>query len=122
MELGLEVALRMGFRVYLRADPISTPQSYFTTLYVSQEHRKTMGLAITASHNPAQYVGIKFTVPIVHAIGYDCGPLGGLTKIREIYHSNEKFLATSGGSLQMLDLSREYVEFSLKQAGIVPEI
>ena len=66
MELGVDVAMRMGFRVFLRAEPISTPQSYFTTLYVSQEHRKTMGLAITASHNPAQYVGIKFTVPIVH--------------------------------------------------------
>jgi phosphomannomutase len=120
MELGIDVALRMGFRVFLRAEPISTPQSYFTTLYVSQEHRKTMGLAITASHNPSQYVGIKFTVPIVHAIGYDCGPMGGLTKVREIYHDTQKFPGVSGGSLHLLDLSREYVDFSLKAAGISP--
>src|SRR4029078_4507911 len=109
-----------GFRTYLRAEPISTPQSYFTTHCVSQEHRKTMGLAIAASHNPAQYVGIKFTVPIVHAIGYDCGPMGGLTKVREIYHSPQKVEAKSGGSLDLLDLAREYVDFSLKQAGIAP--
>ena len=73
------------------ADPISTPQGYFVALRTSARHPKTMGLAITASHNPAQYIGIKFTVPTVQAIGLDCGPLGGLTKVREIYHSDETF-------------------------------
>ena len=53
MELGVQVALRMGFRVFLRPEQISTPQGYFTALYVSQQHPKTMGLCITASHNPA---------------------------------------------------------------------
>jgi phosphomannomutase len=120
MELGIDVAMRMGFRVFLCTNPISTPQSYFTTLHVSREHRQTMGLAITASHNPSQYVGIKFTVPLVHAIGYDCGPMGGLTRVREFYHSAQKFEPKTGGSLHVLDLSREYVEFSLGQAGIAP--
>lgn len=120
MELGVEVALRMGLRVFLRPDPISTPQSYFTALQVSQEYPGTMGLAVTASHNPKQYVGLKFTVPTVQAIGLDCGPMGGLRRIREIYHSDEKFPAVAGGSLRLLDLTRPYIEFSMRQAGVRP--
>lgn len=120
VELGSEVALRMGFRLYVRLEPISTPQSYYTTLFVSEFHRHTMGLTITASHNPKEYVGIKFTVPVVQAIGLDCGPLGGLTKIRELYHSPEQFPRARGGCLQSLDLGREYVDFSLGLAGIEP--
>jgi phosphomannomutase len=116
LELGVETALRMGLRTFVRYEPISTPQGYFTSLWVSQEHPKTMGLGITASHNPKQYVGIKFTVPAVHAIGLDCGPLGGLTKVREIYHSLERFPETPGGSLTVLDLTREYLEFSSQAA------
>jgi len=77
-----------------------------------------MGLGITASHNPKQYIGIKFTVPTVHAIGLDCGPLGGLTKVREIYHSAERFPDIAGGSLAVLDLAREYISFSLEAAGV----
>ena len=118
MELGIEAALRMGFRVYLRPEPISTPQSYFSALWVSQEHRKTIGLTITASHNPKQYVGVKFTVPVVHAIGENCGPMGGLTKIRELYRGGRRFESATGGSLQLLDVGREYLEFSMKAAGI----
>lgn len=120
MELGVDVALRMGFRVFMQANPISTPQGYYTALHVTQQHPKTMGLAITASHNPAQYIGVKFTVPTVAAIGYDCGPKGGLTRIREIYHSAQKAEAQSGGTLTLLDLTQQYIDFSLQAAGVAP--
>ena len=120
LEIGVDTAIHMGFRVFLRTEPISTPQGYFTALHVSQEHPKTMGLVVTASHNPWEYIGVKFTVPTVHAIGQDCGPMGGLTKIREIYHSPQQFPAIAGGSLQLLDLTQEYIDFSLQQAGIKP--
>jgi phosphomannomutase len=120
MELALDVAVRMGLSVFCRTEPVSTPQSYFTTLWVSQQRRNTMGLTITASHNPAAYIGVKFTVPIVHAIGADCGPMGGLTRIREIYHGRDAASPKAGGSLTLLDLSREYIEFSMKQAGVAP--
>src|SRR5437870_11265184 len=43
MELGVAAAMRMGFRVFVRPEQISTPQGYFTALYVSQQHPKTMG-------------------------------------------------------------------------------
>ena len=118
MEIGIDQAVKMGFRVFARMEPTSTPQSYFQTLTVSQEHPNCMGLTITASHNPASYVGVKFVVPTVQAIGFDCGPLNGLAKVRELYHSAERFVANNGGSLTLVDLDREYVDYSMKHAGV----
>ncbi|MEW5816605.1 MAG: hypothetical protein AB1798_14585 [Spirochaetota bacterium] len=118
MEIGLETARKAGFRVYCCTDPISTPQSYFTALWVTREHPQTFGFTITASHNPAKYVGLKFTVPVVQAIGLDCGPLGGLRRIREIYHSREKLPAAGNSSLNLVNLTDEYIRFSMHAAGI----
>lgn len=118
LELAVDTAMRMGFRTFACPDAVSTPQSYFLTLSVSQEHPKTMGLTITASHNPKDYIGVKFTVPVVQAIGLDCGPEGGLTAVRRIYHSNEAFDPVSGGSLHLLNVQREYIDFSMRHAGV----
>jgi phosphomannomutase len=120
MEIGIETAVAAGFRVLARTEQVSTPQSYFTTLWATVRHPKTMGLSITASHNPSPYIGVKFVVPPVHAIGADCGPKGGLTRIRSIYHSNAKLEPSGTGDLELLDLSREYIDFSLHHAGIAP--
>ncbi len=120
MEIGVESAVACGFRVIVNPNPISTPQSYFNTLYFSQENRGTMGLTVTASHNPAQYVGVKFTVPVVHAIGYDCGPSGGLRRVRELYHSNARPPVGGGGRPELINLQSQYVDFSLRTAGVRP--
>ncbi len=119
IEIGMEEALRIGWPVYLNPKPASTTQGYFTAMQISRERPNTMGLVITASHNPAQYIGVKFTVPTVRAIGEDCGPLRGLTKIREIYHSAAKFESSARrGVLTMVDMEREYVDFSLQHANV----
>ena len=119
LEIGINTAVRLGFRVIACCDAISTPQGYFVALRTTAKHPKTMGLAITASHNPAHYIGIKFTVPVVQAIGLDCGPLGGLAKVREIFHSDAKFPQQRGGELYLLNHpTREYVEHSLNAAGV----
>jgi len=120
MEVAAEEAVRQGFRVFLSAEPISTPQSYFNTLWVSQQHPNTMGLTITASHNPRQYIGMKFTVPVVAAIGLDCGPHGGLTKIRELYHDGEPCPSQPGGSMELIDLTDKYIDYSLEAANLKP--
>ncbi|MDM8007700.1 MAG: hypothetical protein QUV05_16285 [Phycisphaerae bacterium] len=120
LEIAVDEACRQGLRVIACTDPMSTPQSYYLTLKVSLEHPDTMGLTITASHNPQQYIGVKFTVPTVRAIGLDCGPNGGLTRIRELYHSNERAASREGDGLRMVNLTREYIEFSMRQAGIEP--
>ena len=122
MEIAIDTAVAAGFRVYACFDPISTPLSYFSTMQTTLEHPATMGLTVTASHNPQQYVGIKFTVPVVRAIGYDCGPMGGLKKVKEIYHSDISLKEKHGGELIIKENPvRDYIEYSLKTAGVQPE-
>jgi phosphomannomutase len=121
MEIGIRTARRLGFRVVACADPISTPQGYFVAMRTSVRHPNTMGLVVTASHNPSRYIGVKFTVPPVRAIGLDCGPLGGLTKVREIYHSTEQFAPVRGGQFFLITHpTDEYVAYSLEAAGVKP--
>jgi phosphomannomutase len=120
MEIGIKEAVRSGFRVFACFDPVSTPLSYFAAMQVSLSFPMTMGLTITASHNPKQYIGIKFTVPGVEAIGYDCGPLGGLTKIKELYHRKKSLKhGKKGGTLEILEHpAAEYIRYTMEQAGV----
>lgn len=117
-ELAIETAVKMGLRVFSCPDPISTPCSYFTTLKTSQQYPRTMGVTITASHSPKECVGAKFTMPVVQAIGLDCGPKGGLTRIREIYHSKQKAPAVAGGSRTDVNCTADYLDYSMKQANL----
>jgi len=120
METGIETAVASGFRVYACMDPVSTPLSYFMTMQKTLKHPKTMGLTITASHNPKQYIGVKFTVSGVEAIGYDCGPLGGLAKVKELYLSPDQILEKEeGGSLHIVNHpAKKYIGYSLKLANV----
>jgi len=118
MEMALMSAVQAGFTVYLCTHPISTPQSYFLSFWASKDHPKTMGLTITASHNPANYVGLKVVVPGVQAIGLNCGPAGGFAKIREIYHGSESLKPGSGGKLTLVYPAERYLRFSMQAAGI----
>jgi len=120
MEIGIKVAVEAGFRIFVCFDPISTPLSYFVTMQTTANFPATMGLTVTASHNPKQYVGIKYTVPTVEAIGYDCGPLGGLRKVKELYHQKDFSLEkSSGGSLTILkNPVDDYINYTFQLAGI----
>jgi phosphomannomutase len=118
MELAVELCLRTGLRVFACAEPISTPHSYFLSLATARNHPRTLGLTITASHNPAGYLGLKLTVPILQAVGLDSGPNGGLTRVRELYHGSEALPERSGGSLHFLNLREEYFRFSMEAAAV----
>jgi len=92
-------------------------------LHSLQTYPNTMGFTVTASHNPASYVGIKTVVPTpeghkVHAIGMNSGPMGGLKIVRELYHNGEEFPSADGGSVTYHDLCREYIEYSMAEAGV----
>ncbi|MCK9638965.1 MAG: hypothetical protein M0R39_03570 [Prolixibacteraceae bacterium] len=122
MEIGIDAAVKAGFRVLACFDPISTPLSYFIAMQTARDYPNTMGLSITASHNPRQYIGIKYTVPGVVAIGYDCGPMGGLTKVKELYH-DKSYVQTygEGGTLRIIGHpAEEYIQYTMKLAGIKP--
>jgi phosphomannomutase len=120
MEIAIKVAVEAGFRLFVCFDPISTPMSYFATMQTIVNFPGTLGLTVTASHNPKQYVGIKYTVPKVEAIGYDCGPLGGLKKVKELYHQNDFVLEKrDGGSMAILqNPTDEYIKYTFQLAGI----
>ncbi len=118
MEIMKETALYGGFRVFMCCAPISTPHSYFFTLRITEKYPQTMGITITASHNPADYIGMKVTVPPVRAIGLESGPNGGFKRIREIYHSNQLLPKNDKGKLTLLNLTEEYINFSLEAAGV----
>ncbi len=121
MEIGIEPAIEAGFHVVACLDPISTPLSYFVAMETAKDHPNTMGLTITASHNPRQYIGIKFTVPGVEAIGYECGPSGGLTKIKELYHSNYAPESNQGGTLEIIrHPAASFISYSMDLAGVKP--
>lgn len=116
--LAVKTGVRMGFRVFCCRDPISTPCSYFTALKISQQYPSTLGVTITASQHPGKYTGVKFAVPVVQAIGLDCGPKGGLTRIREIYHSAEQARPVAGGSCTDVNLTADYIGYSIRQANL----
>ena len=120
MEIGIKLAVEAGFRLFVCFDPISTPLSYFVAMQTSINFPHTMGLTVTASHNPKQYIGIKYTVPTVEAIGYDCGPHGGLRKVKELYHQSGFALEkAAGGSLTILQNPvDEYINYTFNLAGV----
>ncbi len=118
MTLAEDVVTRAGMRLVVAPRPISTPQSYHLAWRVSQRHPGTLGLTITASHNPREYVGVKFTVPPVRAIGLDCGPKGGLTRVREIYHSAARVNTQQRGAVLQWDIEEAYLDFALATAAL----
>jgi len=123
MEIGTTAAVSAGFRVLACFDPVSTPLSYFIAMQTTGKCPNTMGLSVTASHNPKQYIGIKYTVPGVEAIGLACGPLGGLSKIKELYHDKSYFQEVKeGGTLEVIENPAvEYIRYSMALAGIQPD-
>lgn len=118
LEVAVDAAMHAGYRTFVCPHPISTPHAYYLSLRTSRQHAATLGLMITASHNPRDYIGVKFTVPGVQAIGLDCGPKGGLREVRRLYHSGERFGRRDGGTLALVDTTDEYIAFSMQCAGV----
>ncbi len=121
VKIATETALNAGFTVYLCQDPVSTPQSYYNALRITEKIPGTMGWTITASHNPAAYIGVKFVVSPVRAIGMESGPRGGLTKIQEIYNKGNMDYYLKGkktGYLSLINFSDDYIKDSMSWAEI----
>ena len=115
MEGLIEALLRSGVDVYVNPLQTGTCQFY----YMCMSNRSFGGVMITASHNPAEYVGFKFVGRDCAAIAYGCGPSRGIEKIKE-YYINDRGIPSGRprGSLHYLMLQREFVEYSMKLAGV----
>lgn len=114
MEALVEKALEAGLDVLINPIQISTCQFYFMCM----KNIKAGGVMITASHNPKEYIGMKFVGKEVSPIASDCGILGGITGIKRRYQDEDFHISEKKGSIKILQLQKEYVEYTMKLAGV----
>ncbi len=96
-----EIAKRQGFRVLLCDHPTPTP----TISFAIRNEKAVGGINFTASHNPPEYQGIKFSTA-------DGAPaLPEITKqIEAIIESNSQGAETTGGTIENFDARPSYKE------------
>lgn len=88
----------------------STPMVYFGTANFNFK----ASVQITASHNPAEYNGMKVSTTNAAAIGYDAG----LSTIKKwIDEGKATPAAERRGEVHQMDIHREYVDFLMKFKG-----
>jgi phosphoglucomutase len=100
-EVAAEIAERKGFRVLLCDSPTPTP----TISHAIRFEKAVGGINFTASHNPPEYQGIKFSTA-------DGAPaLPEITKqIEEFVQNKTKTEDASGGSIEKFDARPNYLD------------
>ena len=88
----------------------STPMVYFATA----NYGFNASVQITASHNPAEYNGMKVSRENALPVGYDAG----LGQIKEwIEEGRETPIAAKRGTVHEKDIHKDYIDFMLKYKG-----
>jgi phosphoglucomutase len=100
-EVAANIAKQKGFRVLLCNHPTPTP----TISHAIRKEKASGGINFTASHNPPEYQGIKFSTS-------DGAPaLPEITKrIEEIIQSVPKVEDKDGGTIESYDARPAYLE------------
>ena len=100
-DVAAEIAKRKGFRVLLCDGPTPTP----TISHAIRSNKAAGGINFTASHNPPEYQGIKFSTS-------DGAPaLPEITKrIEEIVRETPQVESASGGSIEKYDARPAYLD------------
>ncbi len=83
---------------------VDTPQIYFASGYY-----KKPGIMLTASHNPAEYNGIKIVKEEAKPIDMQTG----LDKIKEIIEKEDFLISSNKGKIIRKDIFKEYKKFAL---------
>ena len=88
----------------------TTPMVYFGTAFYGFK----ASVQITASHNPAEYNGMKVSRESALPVGYDTG----LGQIKEWIESGRECpVAESKGQVHSIDVRKDYLPFLLKYKG-----
>jgi len=82
-----------------------TEMVYFATSFLNASG----GIMVTASHNPADYNGLKFVREEARPISAD----SGLADIRRLAESDDRKLAATPGKIQRSDIFDDYIEHML---------
>lgn len=100
-EVAAEIIKSKGFRVLLCSEPTPTP----TISHAIRSEKAAGGINFTASHNPPEYQGIKFSTS-------DGAPaLPEITKrIEEIIRQSANITDAAGGSIENFDARPAYLE------------
>ena len=100
-QVAAEIAKDKGFRVLLCQNPTPTP----TISYAICQEKAAGGINFTASHNPPEYQGIKFSTA-------DGAPaLPEITKqIEEFVRNPQELAAENGGSIEKYDARPAYLD------------
>ena len=96
-----EIAKQKGFRVLLCAEPTPTP----TISYAIRSEKAVGGINFTASHNPPEYQGIKFSTA-------DGAPaLPEITKqIEQFIEGAAQTANADGGTIESFDARPNYLD------------
>lgn len=81
----------------------TTPMVY----YITAKHKFSASVQITASHNPAEYNGMKISKSNALPVGYDTG----LKQLEEMIQSREVMVSQKKGKIVDYKVKDEYVEF-----------
>ncbi len=100
-QVAAEIAKRKGFRVLLCNHPTPTP----TISYAIRNQKALGGINFTASHNPPEYQGIKFSTA-------DGAPaLPEITKqIENLIENHSETNDAEGGSIEEFDARPDYLD------------
>ena len=117
MDKALEIFPQYGLDVYFNPVPMGTCQFYFSCM----KNRNSGGVMLTASHNPKDYIGLKLVGRDVYPIAMGCGPDGGLEQVKRNY--KERAGVAGGyrrGAIHIAQYQKEFVDYSMKLAGVQP--
>lgn len=84
----------------------TTPMIYFGTARFGFE----ASVMITASHNPAEYNGLKVSAANAVPVGYD----SGLNNLEKLVYSDSPVIKKEGGRVDRKDFKADYLAFLLK--------
>ena len=84
----------------------TTPMIYWGT----GKYQFEASVMITASHNPADYNGLKVSGKDVKPIGYD----SGLSELEAMLENENIIVAKERGEIKSFDYHREYLEYQLE--------
>ena len=116
MESLISKVTEMGMTAIINPLQISTCHFY----YMCMMNPSAGGVMITASHNPGEYVGMKFVSQKAAPIATGYGPNGGIAKIKEYYILNSREPRGKRGRIEIQNRQEEYIDYSLRLAGIAP--
>ncbi len=115
LQEALDLFPSFGINLVVNPLPISTPQFYYSCI----QNPKAAGIMFTASHNPAQYVGLKLIIPPMLPLSEGYGPEGGITRIKELYLENSSPEPTKcKGKITVKSYLGNYIEDTIQLVGL----